>query len=114
VTCGDCKHMSEKPVEVLSGRPWHKCAVFMRTYRLSYPACPHFLPKRQPDPTPNDLPRVHDLVLTDLEGRLAQGLRTYGVPLQPHNGRDALADAYAEALDLAMYLRQAIFERDNK
>jgi hypothetical protein len=34
--------------------------------------------------------------------------------LQPHNGRDCLMDAYQEALDLAMYLRQAIFERDTR
>lgn len=33
-------------------------------------------------------------------------------PLEPaHNGRDALVDAYQEALDLTMYLRQAIEER---
>ena len=36
----------------------------------------------------------------------------YGTALQPHNGRDALLDAYEEALDLAMYLKQAIVERD--
>ena len=38
----------------------------------------------------------------------------YGVGLQPHNGRDVLRDAYEEALDLCVYLRQAIFERDGK
>jgi hypothetical protein len=32
--------------------------------------------------------------------------------LQAFNGRDALRDAYEEALDLACYLRQAIAERD--
>ena len=42
------------------------------------------------------------------------GRMRYGTPLQPHNGRDALADAYQEALDLCAYLRQAIFERDGK
>jgi len=30
----------------------------------------------------------------------------------PFNGRDALKDAYEEALDLAMYLKQAMIERD--
>lgn len=29
------------------------------------------------------------------------------------NGRDALLDAYQEALDLVVYLRQVIYERDN-
>jgi hypothetical protein len=29
-----------------------------------------------------------------------------------NNGRDALLDAYEEALDLACYLKQAILERD--
>jgi len=32
--------------------------------------------------------------------------------LVPHNGRDALRDAYEEALDLCQYLRQALYERD--
>ena len=35
----------------------------------------------------------------------------HGTPLQAHNGRDPLVDAYQEALDLAVYLRQAIEER---
>jgi hypothetical protein len=33
------------------------------------------------------------------------------VPLQAHNGRNALIDAYQEALDLVVYLRQAIEEQ---
>jgi hypothetical protein len=40
------------------------------------------------------------------------GRRKYGTALEANNGRDALMDAYQEALDLAMYLRQAIAERD--
>lgn len=39
------------------------------------------------------------------------GRERYGTPLQAHNGRDALVDAYQEALDLVVYLRQAIAER---
>jgi hypothetical protein len=38
----------------------------------------------------------------------------YGTPLQTNNGRDALMDAYQEACDMVMYLRQAIAERDEK
>lgn len=40
------------------------------------------------------------------------GRRKYGTPLQPFNGRDPLVDAYQEVLDLAVYLRQAIWERE--
>jgi hypothetical protein len=39
---------------------------------------------------------------------------TWPTYLQAHNGRDALLDAYQEALDLAIYLRQALAERDGK
>ena len=34
--------------------------------------------------------------------------------LQAFNGRDALRDAYEEALDLCQYLRQALYERDGR
>ena len=55
---------------------------------------------------------VVDLVWIDLQHRIATGTRTYGEPLHIFNGRDALWDAYEEALDLALYLRQAIAERE--
>lgn len=66
----------------------------------------------EPAPVPNDNPAVWGLVIDDMQARDAAGQRKYGTKLQPHNGRDALTDAYQEALDLAAYLRQAIFERD--
>ena len=66
--------------------------------------------KTQPTPTPNSDPRVLDLVLADLKARAEAGRAKYGTYLQPNNGRDALQDAYEEALDLAMYLRQKIEE----
>lgn len=68
----------------------------------------------QPDPAPSALPAVWPLVIDDMRTRDAVGRERYGTPLQPHNGRDALIDAYAEALDLCVYLRQAIFERDGR
>ena len=40
--------------------------------------------------------------------------KKYGIMLQTDNGREALWDAYQEALDLAMYLRQAILEKYEK
>lgn len=58
-------------------------------------------------------PDIKQVVVEDLERRYQQGIQEYGVPLRPHNGRDALWDAYEEALDLVQYLRQAIYERDN-
>jgi hypothetical protein len=66
----------------------------------------------QPDPIKNDRRCIQDLVIADIEARKAVGLERYGTLLQPFNGRDALMDAYAEALDLCQYLRQAIEERD--
>lgn len=50
-------------------------------------------------------------VLLDVQERMALGAKKYGTPLQANNGRDALVDAYQEALDLVFYLRQAIMER---
>lgn len=52
------------------------------------------------------------LVMRDLTTRAVDGLDKYGTLLRAKNGRDALADAYQEALDLCMYLRQLICELD--
>jgi hypothetical protein len=71
-------------------------------------------PGGQPLPTPNSLPHIQDLVHADLQERQQLGKSRYGVPgLQPHNGRDMLWDAYEEAMDLCVYLRACIWERDN-
>lgn len=75
---------------------------------------PTIEPADQPMPTPNRYPAIQDLVMEDLARRKALGIIRYGTPLQPHNGRDALRDAYEEAMDLTQYLRQAIFERDEQ
>ena len=42
------------------------------------------------------------------------GIRKYGTPLQPDNGRDSLQDAYEEALDLCVYLKNEIRLRDKR
>lgn len=63
-------------------------------------------------PVINDSASVQGMVRADLETRERIGRQRYGTALQPHNGRDALRDAYEEALDLACYLRQAIAERE--
>lgn len=67
---------------------------------------------KQPRAIPNEGPFVWDLVLADMRQRDQLGERKHGTRLQPHNGRDVLMDAYQEALDLAVYLRQALYERD--
>jgi hypothetical protein len=64
----------------------------------------------QPIPHGSGTPIV-DLVRADLEARAVEGEKKYGERLKANNGRDALVDAYQEALDLCMYLRQAIEER---
>lgn len=69
---------------------------------------------QQPKPVKNDNPAVWDLVVDDMRERDIIGKERYGVRLQAGNGRDALLDAYQEALDLVVYLRQAIYERDGK
>jgi hypothetical protein len=59
-------------------------------------------------------PAIQDLVTEDIATRKAQGIAKYGTALQGFNGRDALTDAYQEALDLVQYLRQALYERDGQ
>ena len=68
----------------------------------------------QPMPKRNGNEAVWPIVVQDMQARHELGIKRYGTPLQPFNGRDALKDAYEEALDLAVYLRQAIYERDGK
>ena len=68
----------------------------------------------QPPPTPASGPAIADLVREDISGRDRLGVQRYGERLRAGNGRDALRDAYEEALDLAMYLRQLIEEREAK
>lgn len=67
----------------------------------------------EPDPIHNDNPAVWELVMADMEARNEFGKQKYGTPLQAFNGRDALKDAYEEALDLCVYLRTAIEERNH-
>lgn len=70
--------------------------------------------KPEPMSIPNDNPAIWDLVEYDIRERDKLGTFKYKTRLQGFNGRDALKDAYQEALDLSVYLRQAIYERDGK
>lgn len=58
-------------------------------------------------------PDINRLVHQDLMARGIKGAKKYGVPLRPFNGRSALVDAYQEAMDQVLYLRQAIEEQSD-
>ena len=68
----------------------------------------------QPAPVNTDGVSVTDQVLEDLKARREFGRKKYGgvIELETNNGRDPLWDAYQEALDLCLYLRQALLERE--
>ena len=68
----------------------------------------------QPAPKPNSNPAIWACVIQDMAARDILGASRYGTRLQAGNGRDMMKDAYEEALDLACYLRGALFERDGK
>lgn len=65
----------------------------------------------QPDPQKGNQVVV-DVVLADIRERAETGKRKYGTYLETNNGRDALWDAYQEAIDLVMYLRQKLLEQE--
>lgn len=67
----------------------------------------------QPRALPNSNLLVKDQLLADIEQLCERRKEKHGTHLQPFNGRDALQDAYEEAVDLALYLKQLIMERDS-
>ena len=67
----------------------------------------------QPAPIQSQHIPIVWLVTHDHEKRAAAGEQKYGEKLRGFNGRQPLIDAYQEVLDLAMYLRQAIYEREH-
>lgn len=68
----------------------------------------------QPSPAATNGPLVKDLVILDIEQLCAKRQVKYGTHLQAHNGRDALQDLYEELIDAALYIKQAIMERDGR
>ena len=56
-------------------------------------------------------PEIHELVADDLAHRHSLGIEEYGVSLRDCE-IDTFEYAYEEVLDLAMYLRKVILERD--
>jgi len=93
--------------------PFHDdpAASLTTTRRLSDAVPP--VAQHQPPPVRTGGGAIQNMVIADIEARKQVGLERYGTLLQAHNGRDALMDAYQEALDLAVYLRQALEERDH-
>jgi hypothetical protein len=77
------------------------------------PRSAHADSKSQPAPT-GDGKIVVDAVMRDLEQRSVDGEKKYGTKLKTFNGRNPLIDAYQEALDLVMYLKQAIMEQERE
>jgi hypothetical protein len=78
----------------------------------------------QPAPAPGSQV-VYEAILVDLnavyddlyeplkkafQARFEFGQQKHGSPLMAHNGRDALADAFQESLDLVFYLAQLTVE----
>jgi len=75
--------------------------------------CPPGINTKQPTAIPNTSPAIWDLVVADMIERDVMGAKKHGTRLQAGNGRDNLVDAYQEALDLCVYLRTEIYQRDN-
>lgn len=63
-------------------------------------------------PKKNKSKAIWDLVLADIKERDKNGKEKYGVRLQAFNGRNSVVDAYQEVLDLTVYFRQLIEERE--
>lgn len=68
---------------------------------------------KEPMPTGGET-IVLDEVIKDLKSRSDVGAIKYGTVLRSKNGRNALMDAYQEALDLCMYLKQLLIEQGIK
>lgn len=71
------------------------------------------LNRPEPLPRSNDgEPAVWDLVIADMQERDRMGTKKYRQRLTAGDGRDSLVDVYQECLDMAVYLRKAIRERE--
>lgn len=75
------------------------------------PAPPEPDEHEQALPTRNERESIQALLIKDIEARTQIGIQRYGTPLQAFNGRDAIRDAYEEALDLATYFKQVSVEK---
>jgi len=72
-------------------------------------------PAATPEPMSTvGIDEVFPELIKDLESRRQLGIEKYGHPLQTHNGRDPLIDAYQERLDDVVYTKQFLMERDSR
>lgn len=78
------------------------------------PMRPRVATIQQSPPVVTDHPAAWDLVAQDIAERDKFGLSKYGTRLQPHNGRDSMVDVYQELLDVVVYMRQMLYERDGR
>jgi len=69
--------------------------------------------ENQPGRTHIKSKEVLNYLISDIITISNRGKDNYGIRLETHNGRDALWDAYEEAVDLCFYLKQAIMERED-
>lgn len=67
-------------------------------------------PGDQPLPVPGEA-CVQDAVIADIQIRKQLGEERYGSALMSFNGRFTIQDAYEEAIDLSMYLKQILLEQ---
>lgn len=63
----------------------------------------------QPLPVGGDR-EVQQALIDAISARRDLGIRKYGQPVMTNNGRSALRDAWEEAIDLLVYLTQALLE----
>jgi hypothetical protein len=107
----ECSRCGTKEPGVYIG---NVCLACHRSEEEGLVSAPARQPTPQPAPRPSNAPASWDLVVTDMMKRDQFGALKYGTRLKAGTGRDALQDAYEESLDLCVYLRTAIFERDGK
>lgn len=59
-------------------------------------------------------PDMYELIRVDLAEREKLGMERYGNRLEPFSGKDLLKEAVEEAMDMLVYLRTLLYERDGK
>jgi len=69
---------------------------------------------KEPNPIVNEEKPVWAQVMMDMQERNDRGVKEYGTPLQPFNGRNALKDMYQEDLDRTVYLKQHLIEQESE
>lgn len=57
---------------------------------------------------------VFEELIKDIQARNEKGRETYGVEMNPFDGRNSLRDAYEEILDCAAYLKKCLMETEEE